>query len=81
MVRTTNSSVETDCRPVDPAEEEENLRLAFELAFDEAPMLRREGEEGDDGEGEACVRRRCRSTNTGCGCVLAVESETIRPPS
>jgi hypothetical protein len=43
---------------VDPAEDEESLRLALELVFEEVSIPKREGEEGNEWEVEAYARRR-----------------------
>ena len=46
---------------MDPAEEEESLLFALELAFADDPTPRREGDEDEAGEGEAYARRRWRT--------------------
>jgi hypothetical protein len=55
--------------------------FALELVFADAPMLGREGDEDDTGEGEAHAKRRWERANTGCRCVLfrRVESEIVAP--
>ena len=71
---------------MDPAEEEEILRVFLELVFEDGPTPRREGKKGEGGEGGVFARRRWEGERWVWVCLTRtgrfwVSSNIALPPS